>query len=72
MSEKSEIQLPLLAARKNKKARISILSKRGKWQEAFTLFTFERQVLVMTGFPRVKSSVIWVIRVNASAGGTIP
>jgi hypothetical protein len=37
-----------IAARKNKNAGIYILSTRGKWQEAFTLFTVERQDLVMT------------------------
>jgi hypothetical protein len=52
MSEKSEIQLSLLAARKNKNAGFYILSTGGKWQEAFTLFTFERQDLVMTRFPQ--------------------
>jgi len=34
------------------KIRIIILSKRGEWRGAFTLFTFERQDLVMTGFPQ--------------------
>jgi hypothetical protein len=52
MSEKSEIQLLLLAARKNKNAGIYILSDREKWQRAFTLFTCEQQSLVITGFPQ--------------------
>jgi len=52
MSEKSEIQLQFIAARKNKIAGIYILSTRGKWQEVFTLFTFEPQDLGMTRFPQ--------------------
>jgi hypothetical protein len=52
MSEKSEIQLSLLAVRKNKNAGIYFLWDRGKWQRAFTLFTCEQQRLVITGFPQ--------------------